>query len=92
MRGMAAGEMDASAGACDSYAAGTGAKRLVPLSEPDIVMVGEDKARVWQPASCPAPDPGALEALAPKPRPSPPLPFPSRTDAPPPTALPKPKF
>ena len=30
MRGMAAGEMDASAGACDSYASGTGAKRLVP--------------------------------------------------------------
>ena len=62
------------------------------LSEPDTVMVGEDKARVWQPASCPAPDPGALEALAPKPHPSPPPPFPSRTDAPPPTALPKPKF
>ena len=46
------------------------------LSEPDTVMVGEDKARVWQPASCPAPDPGALEALAPKPRPSPPAAIP----------------
>ena len=46
MRGMAAGEMDASAGACDSYAAGTGAKRLAPMFEPDIKTDGRNSARV----------------------------------------------
>lgn len=40
------------AGACDSYASGTGAKRLVPLSEPDTVMdLEKTKRAVWQPAS-----------------------------------------
>ena len=33
------------------------------------------EARVWQPASCPAPLPAGLEQLSPKPYPNPPSPF-----------------
>ena len=43
MRGMAAGEMDASAGACDSYAVGTGVKRLAPLSELSVAWCRQTK-------------------------------------------------
>ena len=28
-----------------------------PLSEPDIKIIGKARARVWAPASCPAPVP-----------------------------------
>ena len=42
-----------------------------PLSEPDIKIIGKAKARVWAPASCPAPVHEGLELLAPQPPPSP---------------------
>ena len=47
-----------------------------PLSEPDIKIIGKARARVWAPASCPAPVPEGLELLAPQPASIPPIPIP----------------
>ena len=43
MSGMGMGAVDASTGACDSYAVGTGVKRLAPLSELSVVWFRQTK-------------------------------------------------
>ena len=40
---MGMGAVDASTGACDSYAVGTGVKRLAPLSELSVVWFRQTK-------------------------------------------------
>ena len=47
-----------------------------PLSEPDIKIIGKAKARVWAPASCPAPVATPLDQLGPQPASISPIPIP----------------